>query len=488
MTSSTTHPAGSSLFSLLALSALFVSLLSGCTTAAPPVPSVETPGDVWSQWVTPADGGYDAEALATARRHADEVASGAVMVVEDGVVVAAWGDVERKLELHSVRKSLYAALYGIAAERGLVDLDATLADLGVDDLQGLTPEERTARLTDLLMARSGVYHPAAYAPSSQEQERPERGSHPPGTHWFYNNWDFNVAGALLERVSGRPLGDLFGEWIAGPIGMEDYHPGDVFEAWEPGRSRYPALTFRMSTRDLARFGLLWQREGRWGERQVIPTEWVRRASAPASRFEPQGSGYGMMWWTHEPGALPVESYPHLGRRNLVAGRGTGGQLVAVVPDLDLVYVHRGDTDHGRGVSGRDAWVILERIVAARGAHPEGEPPGGALGALAPVPLESQRPPHVWPQVAHLSAAERERLTGRYEIAPGVVARVYEWEGRLIGVMPGRGEAELFPSSATELFLRVAPGAVRLDTAADPADDRLVVTLEGREIVARRIRE
>lgn len=466
---------------------LLLGLATACATTSPPVPSHSTtPADAWSQWADPEAGGYDAEALHTVRRRADEVASGAVMAVENGVVAAAWGDVERKLELHSVRKSLYAALYGIAVERGLIDLDATLADLGLDDLQSLTEAEKQARVGDLLTARSGVYHPAAYAPASQEEERPARGSHPPGTHWYYNNWDFNVAGVLLERAGGKRMGELFDEWIAQPIGMEDYEPGDVFEAWEPGRSRFPALTFRMSTRDLARFGLLWLQEGRWGDRRVLPAGWVERASTPASELPQPGFGYAMMWWTHDAGSFPAESYPHLRRHHVVAGRGTGGQLLAVVPDLDLVYVHRGDTDNGRGVSGGDAWSILEGIVAARHGK---KPPGTARVALEPTPLESQRPPYVWPEVVELSSAERERLLGAYEIAPGVVARIYEHEGRLIGAMPGQGEAELFPSSPTELFLRIAPaGSVRLEAAPNSAEDRIVVTLNGREIPAKRIEE
>ena len=466
---------------------LTLSLLAGCASSGAPAPTPRT--DSWAQWPTPAVAGYDAAALETARAHADEAQSGAVLVVEDGRVVAAWGDVARKLELHSVRKSLYAALYGVAVDRGLIDLDATLADLGVDEVGGLTADEKRATVEDLLTARSGVYLPAAYAPSDQTEERPERSSHPPGTHWFYNNWDFNLSAVLLERATGRPIGELFDEWIARPIGMEDFEPSDVFAAWEPRASRYPALTFRMSTRDLARFGQLWLQDGMWDGRRVLPEGWVARASESASDLG-EGQGYGMMWWVYGPGYLPADRYPHASRlERIVQGRGTGGQVVQVVPEKGLVYVHRGDTDHAREVPGRDAWGIFEQVLTARAANPAAADPSAGAVAMTAVPLASQLPPLDWPEPVALTAEQRERLVGRYEIAPGVAAEVYEHPdhpGRLFGFFPGKGEAELFAISPTELFVRVEAGVrLHFDPEAGPVETARFM-LGGQEIPARKL--
>ena len=86
------------------------------------------------------------------------------MVVRGGTVVAAWGDVSRKLEIHSVRKSLVSTLFGIAANRNEISLDKTLGQLGITDLTPLTATEQGSRVRDLLQRRSeGVYLPAAYA-------------------------------------------------------------------------------------------------------------------------------------------------------------------------------------------------------------------------------------------------------------------------------------------------------------------------------------
>src|SRR4029079_9227231 len=101
----------------------------------------------------------------------------------------------------------------------------TLGDLGIDDRPPrLTEIEKQATILDLLRARSGVYHDAARETAAMRAARPPRGSHSPGTFNYYNNWDFNVLGAIFERVTGRKIFDEFHERIAKPIGMRGYSP------------------------------------------------------------------------------------------------------------------------------------------------------------------------------------------------------------------------------------------------------------------------
>jgi CubicO group peptidase (beta-lactamase class C family) len=446
-------------------------LVTHLALAAPPASTA------WKQYASADDANFDAAALQSARDVAEAANSAAVFAVSGGRVVAAWGAVDRKLELHSVRKSLYSALWGIAEARGLVKVDATLADAGIDDLQPLTAEEKKARLSDLLQARSGVYHPAAYAPTEQEDAAPARGAHAPGTFWFYNNWDFNVAGAWLEKVTGKSMGVLFGEWIATPIGMEDYRPEDVFAVLEPGVSRYPALTFRMSARDLARFGQLWLDQGRWNGRQIVPAQWIARASASASSTGTPGQGYGMMWWTYDAGSVDAQRYPNASRVRLLLGRGTGGQTVAVIPEAGMVIVHRADTDHHRGVRGSEVWTLIDRLLGARRGTAKKNAP---LVAVHVEPFANTLPALQLPTPVTLEPATLQALAGDYEIKPGVVARVFLHEGRLFGRMPGRGEAELFALSPTEFFLRVDPAVrIRVD------GDSLHVNMGKSEVVGRR---
>jgi CubicO group peptidase (beta-lactamase class C family) len=93
-----------------------------------------------------------------------------------------------------------------------------------------------ARVVDLLRARSGVYHLVDFETESMRKSRPARGSHAPGTFWYYNNWDFNVLGTIFEKKTGLKIGAAFYRRIAKPIGMQDFQPGDVFYFGGPAPS------------------------------------------------------------------------------------------------------------------------------------------------------------------------------------------------------------------------------------------------------------
>ena len=418
----------------------------------------------WQQYADPAEAGFSVAELEATRKYADSVRSGAVMVVHRGKVVAAWGDVTRKFRLHSVRKSLVSALYGIAISRGKIDLDASLAQIGINDRQLLTPAERSARIRHLLSATSGVYLPAAYAGSDQDAERPKRGAHAPGTYWFYNNWDFNVAGVVYEKLTDEDLYDSFLRRIARPIGMQDYAVTDGFKVLEPSGSMHPAHTFRMSTRDLARFGQLYLQGGRWNGREVVPASWVRTSTSPIASTRP-GQGYGYMWWTYAADTT-AQRWPAISRHDIYQARGTGGQVMFVIPAEEMVIVMRGDTDNGRGVGGAASWSIAEKIVSARKSQPVAAP---RLVALTPTAFETQSPRPPEPRIVKIDRSQAAKLVGSYAMSEGATARVFQHEGRLFMFFPGRGEGELFALSPTEFTLLVESGVtIRFDVRDGPA--------------------
>lgn len=302
---------------------------------------------------------WSATRLERARTYWDSLESAALVVLHGGRPVAAWGAPSERYLVQSVRKSLLNSLFGVAVRMDSIDLASSLADLDVDDSPPLTAREKRATVEDLLLARSGVYHSALYAPS---EGRPERGSHPPGTHWFYNNWDFNALGTLFERGTGRTIHGAFDDWIARPIGMAEYRPPDVtyvtrrsLAEWAQGnRSNHPAYLFSMSTRDLARFGLLYLCEGRWRDRQVLPGDWIEETMDG----EPTGEGYdyGYLWRidpAEEKALFDDAGVPG----EIWIASGSRGHLIVIAPALDLVVAHQVAT-RGTGSS----WSQLRRLV------------------------------------------------------------------------------------------------------------------------------
>jgi CubicO group peptidase (beta-lactamase class C family) len=442
----------SKLLATLFLSVQTIASLDACATAPATASASPSPMSAWQQYAAPESAGFSSALLDKAYQYADSVHSGAVMVVYRGRVVAAWGDVSRKLELHSVRKSIVSAMFGMAADRHAISLDTTLGGLGIRDRATLTDVERAARVRDLLAARSGVYLPAAYADASQDSERPARGSHAPNTFWFYNNWDFNTLGTIYEQVVELSLFGAIDKRLAKPIGMEDFTTADGFLAYEPSNSIHPAHTLRMSTRDLARFGQLYLQDGVWNGTRVLSHEWISESTSPKSETGTPLRGYGYLWWTQTAGA--PQRYPEVDRRKLFYGSGTGGQLVVVIPSDDFVIVHRGDTDHGRNIAGRDAWRIVELILEA---HTEQTVSASATKVLSPVALSSQLPPVVARTYITPDSSLIAELSGQYDIAPGLTLRVFEFQGHLFGNFPGQGEAELFGLSRSEFTIRVVSG-------------------------------
>jgi len=298
------------------------------------------PGAEWAQ-VPAAQAGWSEPELAKAQAWSQQIHSTAVMVVHHGVVVAEWGDTAKRTELASVRKSLLSALIGIAVADRKIDLNSTLAQLGIDDNPpSLTDAEKQATVRMLLESRSGVYHVALYETPGEIRKRPQRGSHTPGTFWYYNNWDFNALGTIYEHATGTGIYDALDRLIARPIGMQDYRPSDG-QYVVGGNSIHRAYPIRMSARDLARFALLYLRGGMWAGRQVVPADWVRESTHAYSATD-SGTGYGYLWWTGTFGdppyrgtSLPVGSF---------FAWGAGGQFAFVIPADDLVVVSRVDRD------------------------------------------------------------------------------------------------------------------------------------------------
>lgn len=175
------------------------------------------------EYVVPEEIGWSSVKLEEAENYAEQIGSAAVMALYEGKVFFSWGKINQKYLIHSIRKPFLCALYGIYVKRGLIDLDKSLDELGINDIPpGLTSEEKKATVRDLLMSRSGVYHEAAAEAQVMIRTRPERGSHAPGTFFYYNNWDFNVLGTIFEQQTGKKMFEAFKEEIADPIGMQDF--------------------------------------------------------------------------------------------------------------------------------------------------------------------------------------------------------------------------------------------------------------------------
>ena len=322
------------------------------------------PGRDWVILDRPEEAGWDGVATAHLRAVLAGQNSDCMLVVQAGRVVFTHGDITHKYLCHSMRKSFLAALIGQEVAEGRIRLEVTLAELGIDDHDRLSETERQATVHDLLMARSGVYHPAGYETDFMRLIKERRHSHAPGTFWCYNNWDFNALGTIFVQATGQGVAGAFAQRIAGPLGMQDFLlDGPAPDAWvEPFEiSRHPAYPFRLSSRDLARFGQLFLQGGRWSGGMVLPEGWAAECVMPYSHAGPRGA-YGYCWWLERDGVFApgVRTPP-----GAYAAVGAGGHYCMVIPTLDMVVVHRVNTDiQGRAITKPEFGRVLKALLAA----------------------------------------------------------------------------------------------------------------------------
>jgi CubicO group peptidase (beta-lactamase class C family) len=307
-------------------------IASGCTL---PKANGQVPGNNWARHQTPQAAGFDRSGLMEAESAIYELPTTSLMVIKGGKIVYTYGDIAQPSYLASARKSILSMLYGKYVQAGVIDLNRTVGDIGIQENMPLLDIEKTATVRNLLTSSSAVYWPAG-SPGGDENT-PPRGSVKPGVKFHYNNWDFNVAGEVFQRLTGKSVFDAFQDDLAIPLGMEDWDRSRqrmLGYATEP--SRYKAYHFFLSARDMARLGVLMVNRGQWNGRQVIPAEWVAESTRtvfpdadPAEKI-----GYGYLWWT-----------PSVGRtgsawKNSFLANGHFGQFILGLPAIETVIVHR----------------------------------------------------------------------------------------------------------------------------------------------------
>ncbi len=353
-----------------ALNLVFLTCL--CGTAAAQIHSFPPPGS-WEH-KAPAEVGMDADELAAAFEFAlahetdwpkdfsrqeeifgallgpipDDRAGTNGLVIRGGFVAAEFGETERVDPTYSVAKCMLATVAGVAVREGLVTdlatpVGATIHDGGYD-----SPHNAAVNWRHHLQQESewegemwGKAHDFVGRAAFGSGERRPRALGAPGSHYEYNDVRINRFALSLLRLFGRSVPDVFRAEVMDPIGASSTWRWIPYEAsWvELDGVRVPSVSggtrwgggVWISTWDMARFGYLWLRGGRWGERQLLPPEYVRAALEPSEH----GPDYGYLWWLNTRG----QNYPGL-PENAFGARGAGNNSIFVSPDHDLVIVWR----------------------------------------------------------------------------------------------------------------------------------------------------
>ena len=285
-----------------------------------------------------------------------------LIVARGGEVVLArvfrGGGLDAPANIKSASKTLLATLTGIALARGVFEgLDQPVAPF----LAGRIPPEADPRVRDItvghllgmragLEGTSGANYGAWVASRDWVRYALARPMvDQPGGRMIYSTGGTHVLGTALVRATRRPLRDLMQEWLIGPLGftVPDW-------ARDPQGVHFGGNEMALSPRALLAFGECCRNGGTHRGRPVIPAEFLRRAWVPGGRSAFSGQPYGLGWWVGEARGQPV-----------TYAWGYGGQMVYVLPGLEMTVVMTSDPDVPR-VPGQ---VLTRHALLAEGILP-----------------------------------------------------------------------------------------------------------------------
>ena len=270
------------------------------------------------------------------------------IILRHGYIVAEWGDTRRACPTYSVAKSFLSTLLGLAIDRKLIkSIHDPVRNLVKD---GGYDSPHNSEITWHHHARqASEWHGAMWGKSDDfigveefgQGRREPRKSREPGEFYEYNDVRINRFALSLLRVWNKPLPQVLRDEVMNPIGASDswqyhgYRNSNVMINGKPvpsisGGTRWGGGLW-ISTRDEARFGHLFLREGRWRERQILTPEWIKAATTPGATK----ADYGYLWWLNtnktQWASAPERSF---------AALGYGSNMIWIDPDHDLVIVWR----------------------------------------------------------------------------------------------------------------------------------------------------
>jgi len=162
----------------------------------------------------------------------------------------------------------------------------------------------------------------------------------PGTTFEYNDTRVNMLAYALLQVFRKPLPAILKEHIMDPIGASTtwrwYGYDDAFVNVDgmmmqtvSGGGHFGGGLF-VNTLDQARFGLLFARNGKWKDRQLISASWIAEARQPSEA----NPAYGYLWWTNADNRFPDAS------KDIFTAIGFGGNYIVIDQAHDIVIVTR----------------------------------------------------------------------------------------------------------------------------------------------------
>lgn len=263
----------------------------------------------------------------------------------------------------SMAKSYLSALLGVVLSDGAIrSLDDPVTEYA-PELKGSAYDGAT--ILDVLQMESGVRFNEDYLDFHSDINRMGRvlalgrsmdgfaaglieRDAVPGEDWQYVSIDTHVLGMVIRGATGRPIASLLSEKIIQPLGLEE----SPYYITDGGGVAFVLGGINLRTRDYARFGLMIAQNGRYGDAQIVPEDWVLTSTRPSAKTTGDEIGYGYQWW------IPQGSAP-----GQFMARGIYGQYIYIDQTRDVVIVTTAADRQFREPGVNDANVAMFRLIA-----------------------------------------------------------------------------------------------------------------------------
>lgn len=277
-----------------------------------------------------------------------ERGTAAGMIVKDGYIVAQWGDINRVDMTFSATKSFLSTTAGLALDKGLIKSIHDYVQNYVWDETFRGPHN--SKITwDHLLTQSSDWSGSLFGLHDWADRPPREGTiddwkkrklNEPGTFYKYNDVRVNILAYSLLQVWRKPLPQVLKEKIMDPIGASTtwrwygydnsfVNIDGIMTQSVSGGGHHGGGLF-INTLDMARFGLLFLRNGKWNKQQLISEKWVNAVQQPSLA----NKEYGYLWWLNSTGKWKNVS------PTVYYAAGYGGNYIVVDKEHDLLIVTR----------------------------------------------------------------------------------------------------------------------------------------------------
>jgi len=273
------------------------------------------------------------------------------IITRHGYIVAEWGEPRSVDMTFSVTKTFLTTVIGLAWQRGLIrdvnDYARAYMPPGVDLFEA--PHNQNIKWDDLLRQTSdwqgtlwGKPDWADRPEGKTPADWPNRELHEPGTHYKYNDVRVNVLALAALHVWRRPLPDVLRQEVMEPIGASSTWRWYGYDnSWvDIDGQRIQSMTggghwgggMFINAFDMARFGYLFLRKGKWKGHEIVSEKWIQMARTPG----PANANYGFANWFLNTARKPLTNAPE----TIVYFEGNGANVIYVDWDNDVVAVVR----------------------------------------------------------------------------------------------------------------------------------------------------